>query len=72
MKSFEVFGNPSNTLSSIDDPSDHLSNPSDQTSDTGYINTHVVCCFQRDLRDLLDRCTHRESLRAFYQNTHTH
>ena len=40
------------------------------------INTHVVCCVKldktRDLRGLWDRCTHRESLRAFYQNTHTH
>ncbi|MFS7909281.1 hypothetical protein Hanom_Chr01g00092791 [Helianthus anomalus] len=39
---FEVLADPSKVLYSIDDPSDHLSDPSDQTSWAGYIYTHAV------------------------------
>ncbi|KAF5777608.1 hypothetical protein HanXRQr2_Chr12g0537681 [Helianthus annuus] len=44
--SFEVYADPSIDLSSIDDPSDHLSDPSDWTSWAGYKYPCSVCVRQ--------------------------
>ncbi|KAF5821316.1 hypothetical protein HanXRQr2_Chr01g0012511 [Helianthus annuus] len=64
--SFEVNAYLSNEVYSIDDPSDHLSDPSDQTSWAGYKYPCSVLCF------ILDAHRQKIELRAFCpKHTHT-